>query len=111
MTAVGKVVGNGVDEAQVFRSRVNNVVNPLENIKYTDKVKRQMKQGDFHSFPETVDSFGADGKVTKILGGDGIARIKVEIPGSYKGRNGVFEYIIEPNNTVNHRFFRSIKEK
>lgn len=24
--------------------------NPIENIKYTDKVKAQMKQGDYHSF-------------------------------------------------------------
>ncbi|ONK25397.1 hypothetical protein BVE84_10115 [Streptococcus azizii] len=83
--------------------------NPLENIEYTDKVKKQMKQGDFHSFPEAVDSFGADGEITKIVGGDGITRTKVEISGSYKGREGVFEYIIEANNTVNHRFFRPLQ--
>ena len=34
---------------------------------------------------------------------------KLEIPGSYKGKDGVFEYIIEPDNTVNHRFFRPKK--
>ncbi|WP_228025418.1 hypothetical protein [Streptococcus ruminantium] len=92
--------------AKVVRSGSDNVKNPLENIVYTDKVKRQMEQGDFHSFPEAVDSFGSDGKITKIIGGDGIERTKVEISGSYKGRYGIFEYIIEPNNTVNHRFFR-----
>ncbi|MDQ8767810.1 hypothetical protein RFG22_08935 [Streptococcus ruminantium] len=92
--------------AKVVRSGSDNVKNPLENVVYTDKVKRQMEQGDFHSFPEAVDSFGSDGKITKIIGGDGIERTKVEISGSYKGRYGIFEYIIEPNNTVNHRFFR-----
>ena len=97
------------DGAKVVRNRGNNISNPLENIQYTDKVKKQMKQGDFHSFPEAVDSFGSDGKITQIIGGDGIPRTKVEIQGSYKGKEGVFEYIIEPDNTVNHRFFRPIK--
>lgn len=80
--------------------------NPLENIKYTDKVSEQMKQGDYHSFPESVEAFGADGKSTQIVGGDGITRTKIEIAGSYKGKNGTFEYIIEPDGkTVNHRLF------
>lgn len=65
-----------------------------------------MRQGDFHSFPDAVDSFGADGKITKITGGDGISRTKLEISGSFKGRDCVFEYIIESDYTVNHRFFR-----
>ncbi|HEM4031229.1 TPA: hypothetical protein U1V77_002221 [Streptococcus suis] len=95
------------DGARVVRSGgTNSIKNPLENIEYTDKVKTQMMQGDFHSFPESVDSFGSDGKVTEIIGGDGVVRIKVEISGSYKSRDGIFEYIIEPDNTVNHRFFR-----
>jgi hypothetical protein len=84
--------------------------NPLENIKYTDKVKAQMKQGDYHSFPESVDAFGADGKVTQITGGDNVVRTKVEIPGSYQGKEGIFEYIIEPDGvTCNHRLFRPNK--
>ncbi|WP_153308970.1 pre-toxin TG domain-containing protein [Streptococcus suis] len=95
------------DGARVVRSGgTNSIKNPLENIEYTDKVKMQMMQGDFHSFPESVDSFGSDGKVTEIIGGDGVVRTKVEISGSYKSRDGIFEYIIEPDNTVNHRFFR-----
>ena len=106
--AVDKVDDVG-DGAKVVRNRGNNISNPLENIQYTDKVKKQMKQGDFHSFPEAVDSFGSDGIITQIIGGDGIPRTKVEIQGSYKGKEGVFEYIIEPDNTVNHRFFRPIK--
>ena len=81
-------------------------VNPLEDITFTDKVKQQMKQGDLHSFPEAVESFGSEGKLSTITGGDGIVRKKLEIPGFYKGKDGVFEYIIEPDNTVNHRFFR-----
>ena len=79
----------------------------LENIKYTDKVKQQMRQGDYHAFPESVDTFGNQGKTTLITGGDGIIRTKVEIPGSYDGKSGIFEYIIEPDGiTVNHRLFQ-----
>lgn len=84
--------------------------NPLENIKFTDKVKEQMKQGDYHSFPDSVDGFGSNGKVTQITGGDKLVRTKVEIPGSYKGKDGVFEYIIEPDGvTCNHRLFKPNK--
>ena len=80
--------------------------NPLADIQYTDKVKSQMELGDYHSFSKYVDRFGANGNITNIIGGDGIVRIKVEIPGSYRGRDGVFQYIIEPDgSTCNHRLF------
>ena len=69
-----------------------------------------MKGNDYHEFPESVDAFGGDGKISTIVGGDGITRTKVEIPGSYKNKDGVFEYIIEPDGkTVNHRLFNSTK--
>ncbi len=84
--------------------------NPLENIKFTDKVKAQMKLGDYHSFPESVEGFGVNGKITKITGGDKIVRTKIEIPGSYKGKDGIFEYIIESDGvTCNHRLFKPNK--
>ena len=86
--------------------------NPLENISYTKKVLTQMsnKSDYFHSFPNAVDAFAKYGKKSEIIGNDGIKRVKIEIQGSYKNHDGVFEYIIEPDNTVNHRFFK-IKEK
>ena len=84
--------------------------NPLANIKYTDKVKAQAAKGDYHGFPESVDAFGGNGKVTKVTGGDGITRTKVEIQGSYNGEDGVFEYILEPDGvTCNHRLFKPTK--
>ena len=83
-----------------------NIDNPLENIKYTDKVKNQMKLGDYHAFPESVEGFGNDGKITTITGGDKITRTKIEISGSYADKDGVFQYIIEPDGvTCNHRLF------
>ena len=79
----------------------------FEGTKYTNKVKGQMKQGDFHSFPESVKGFQDAGKVSKLKGGDGVVREKLELPGSYRGRDGQFEFIKEPNKTINHRLFRS----
>lgn len=94
-------------DLQLFAEKTTNK-NPLENIQYTDKVKLQMKQADHHGFPESVSAFGGDGKVSSIIGGDKISRTKVEIPGSYMGKEGVFEYIIEADGkTVNHRYFRA----
>ncbi len=81
--------------------------NPLANIKYTDKVVEQMKQGDFHGFPDIVDNYGSNGIVESLKGGDDIVRTRISIPGNYKGKSGVFEYIIEPDGvTCNHRFFK-----
>ena len=82
----------------------------FEGTKYTDKVKGQMKQGDFHSFPESVTGFQDAGKITEITGGDGVVRDKLEIPGNYRGHDGNFEFIKEPNNTINHRVFRPNKD-
>ena len=80
--------------------------NPLEDIVYTDKVKEQMMLGDYHSFPEAVEGFGDMGKVSSIVGGDGVTRTLVEIEGSFMGKDGVFQYIIEPDGvTCNHRLF------
>ncbi|UNK63023.1 hypothetical protein [Buttiauxella ferragutiae] len=72
---------------------------------YTDKVKQQASSGDFHSFPESVDGHSDQGKISVITGGDGVERLKLEISGSYRGKEGVFEYIREPNGSINHRLF------
>lgn len=89
-------------------SEADTKFNPLIKIKYTDKVFRQMLSGDYHSFPLSVDSFGSEGQVKEIVGGDGVARIKVTIDGGFMKKDGVFEYIIERDGiTCNHRLFKS----
>jgi len=78
--------------------------------KYSQKVIKQMEMNDFHSFPESVKAFQKDGIVTTIKGKDGITRQVLRIPGSYKGKNGYFEFIKESDGTINHRYFQPIKE-
>ena len=114
-TAVGGITGGGFGAVGYkFSSFSNKKIptrkNPLSNIKYTNKVLKQATQEDFHGFPECVDSFGSYGTSSLLRGMDGIARTKVEIKGNYKGYDGAFEYIIEPDNTCNHRYFRANKK-
>ena len=87
-------------------TKINTLKNPLSNIEYTSKVQAQMELGDNHSFPKIVDNYGGLGLKENIIGGDGIMRTKVSISGAYNGKVGIFEYIIEPNGTCNHRLFK-----
>jgi hypothetical protein len=74
---------------------------------YTEKVLAQMKggAGDYHSFPELVKNYESLGTVKTITGGDGVVRDALEIPGSYGGRDSVFQFIKNPDGTINHRLF------
>ena len=58
----------------------------FENTRYTGKVERQMLNNDYHSFPESVTAFEKNGQVIQIIGGDGIKRSKLTIPGWYRGK-------------------------
>jgi hypothetical protein len=82
-----------------------NSHNPLANIRYSNKVKEQATFNDYHGFPEVVDAFGADGNAFQRIGGDGLTYTHVEISGGYMNEEGVFHYIIGPNNICNHRIF------
>lgn len=60
--------------------------NPLANITYNNKVLDQATWDEYHGFPESVDAFGADGTQSEIVGGDGITRTKIQIPGDIWGK-------------------------
>jgi hypothetical protein len=94
---------------QIVRKEGHLQNNPLKDTKYTKKVKDQRSKKDLHDFPDEVDNFAKNGTQTKINGGDGKVRTKVELKGSYRNKDGKFEWIIEPDNTVNHRLFRPKK--
>jgi hypothetical protein len=68
-----------------------------------------MNMGDFHGFPENVKAFEEVGNVVWKNSGDGIFRKWIQIPGGYKGKEGFFEFLIEPNGTINHRNFTPIR--
>jgi hypothetical protein len=97
-----KVDLTALSEDNISRLRTN----PLAKTEYNDKLLGQMRIGDFHSFPLVVDNFGGLGTTSPIKGGDGIIRTHIKLDGSYKGRDGFFEWIIEPDGkTIRHRLF------
>ena len=84
----------------------------FEGATYTPKVLQQASRGagEFHSFPESVAAFESAGTVRAMTGGDKVVRQVLEIPGSYRSANGnmsdgVFQWIKNPDNTINHRLF------
>jgi len=82
----------------------------LTGIEYTPEVLEQMANSSdlHHSFPSIIDDIASThGNVGQFAGSkDGVVRTVVELPGSINGKQGVYQWIIEPNGvTVNHRFF------
>ncbi len=110
-------VGKNIDRVSGSAKRISKIgdevlfPNPLSNTCYNSKVIDDMRLNvitalpDFHAFPRIVDNYAKFGRIEPILGGDGIVRAKVILPGGYQRRDGWFEWIIEPDRTVNHRIF------
>lgn len=109
------LIYDGVATALPFLPAGSSAVIKAENFfdgaKYTQKVKIQASSGDYHSFPQSVDGFAKHGTVSKITEKDGVVRDKLEIPGSYRGKKGVFEYIRELNSNIKTMFKTKDKEK
>ncbi|MEM7110016.1 MAG: hypothetical protein AAF519_17445 [Bacteroidota bacterium] len=60
----------------------------------------------FHGFPKSVDSYATKfGKWSTKVGRDGKTYQWLEMPGSYGGKTGTFEFIKDANGVINHRFF------
>jgi len=107
-TQVGRAARMVGKAAKTASKATNTAEDFFAGTKYTGKVLGQMKKGDFHAFPKSVEGFQGAGKVTTITGGDGVRRSMLKIPGDYRGRTGVFEFIKEADGTINHRLFRPL---
>jgi len=106
----------GVDFGAAFVPGVTGagiVVRAGKNInkfKYTPKVLKQIESDIYHGFPSIIDEMAINyGKKEKIIGGDGIERTRIILPGAINGKKGRYEWIVEPDGSVNHRFFRISK--
>ena len=58
-----------------------------------------------HGFSKIVDNYAGLGQKELIKGKDGISRLKISLEGSYKDQEGHFEWILESDQSVNHRLF------
>ena len=80
----------------------------FQGAKYSTKVLNQLNKVDdiYHAFPRNVDGFAAKyGKLSTKIGSSGNTFQWLELPGSYGGKTGTFEYIKDVNGLINHRFF------
>ncbi|MBV8619168.1 MAG: Ig-like domain repeat protein [Curvibacter sp.] len=102
----GEVLGAGLGGGFAAKTAATVEKEFFAGTKYTDKVLGQMKQGDFHAFPESVKGFQDAGQLSKLTGGDGVVRDMLKIPGKYKGKEGMFEFIKEADGSINHRLFK-----
>ena len=98
-------IGNSTVSSPSIPNQLSTQTNPLQTITYTDKVKAQMQQGDYHAFPSIVDNYGSHGVQTTFQGGDGNMYNKLSISGSYDGKDGFFVYIWDEMGQCNHRLF------
>jgi len=73
--------------------------------RYSDSVIMKMSRDKMHNFPHEVEAFESMGTKTLTKGGDGRMYERLEIRGSYQGRDGVFEFIKNNDNIITHRFF------
>lgn len=105
---VPKLIKKGAGK---LKEALEKKVDPLKGTKYSKKVLRQMQPNlktgkpDYHGFPKEVDNHAKFGRQETIVGRDGVKRTKVSVKGSYQGKEGDFEWIVEPDKTVNHRLF------
>ena len=101
--AIFQKIGSSILKQSVKREAKKNFFN---NAKIASNVERKIAQGDLHSFPTSVDGYATKfGKFSYIKGGDRQTYFQLIMKGSYRGKNGKFEYIKDKNNYINHRFF------
>ncbi len=80
----------------------------FKGAKYSDKVVRQMSKANdiYHAFPKSVEGYATKfGKWSTKIGADGKLYQWLEVPGSYAGKTGTFEFIKDVNGVITHRFF------
>ena len=60
-----------------------------------------------HSFPDIVDNYAGYASSFTIVGGDGKERTLLQLEGSLNGTPGIFEWIVDPDESrgVTHRRF------
>jgi hypothetical protein len=69
----------------------------------------KMGQKDFHNFPSMVEKFEDAGTISTIKDFKGVDHYQLNIPGSYGGKSGNFEFIKTQDNIITHRLFRPDK--
>ena len=81
-----------------------DISNPvLDNI----RTGSALKGDSLHAFNDIIDNYAGDATEFLLTGGDGVKRTLYQLEGSLNGKQGIFEWIIDPDPTkgVTHRRF------
>ncbi|WP_077611772.1 hypothetical protein [Clostridium sp. Marseille-P2415] len=80
---------------------INNPV--LDNIRSGSA----LKEDSLHAFNDIIDNYAGQATEFPLVGGDGVERSLYQIEGSLNGKNGIFEWIVDPDPVkgVTHRRF------
>ena len=85
------------------------VTNPVtSNIRSGKALWKSADESDAqHYFPRIVDNHALDGSSFTLTGGDGVERTLYQVEGSLNGKEGIFEWIVDPDPAkgVTHRRF------
>ena len=71
------------------------------------RTRSALKTDSDHAFPDIVDNYAGLASRFTIVGGDGKERLLLQLEGSLNGEPGIFEWIVDPDETlgVTHRRF------
>lgn len=88
----------------------NTAAKFFEGTTLADRVVGQMKLGDNHAFPASVDGFAARyGTASTVMDSRGNPVQMLTVDGAYNGAKGTFEYIKNQAGQIYHRFFNAPK--
>jgi hypothetical protein len=74
-------------------------------IKEAQATGSALKIDALHRVPSfVVDGIAEKGRMFSIKGGDGIWRNLTQMPGEVNGKNGVFDWLVDGDKLVYHRF-------
>ncbi|MBQ3600182.1 MAG: pre-toxin TG domain-containing protein, partial [Lachnospiraceae bacterium] len=95
------VYGKVISESGGKTADINNPI--LDNI----RTGSALKDDSLHAFNDIIDNYASDATKFLLIGGDGVERILYQIEGSLNGKQGIFEWIVDPNPAkgITHRRF------
>lgn len=98
------------DKARTVRFNVKGGSNTVDiNNPVLDNIRTgsALKDDSLHAFNDIIDNYVDYATKFSVTGGDGVERTLYQIEGSLNGKQGIFEWIVDPDPTkgVTHRRF------
>lgn len=82
-------------------------IRAVQKIAVSRRVGSALKKDAYHRGASFLSRLQLSrGRLFSITGNDGVKRSLFQVRGGLNGRQGVFEYIIEPNGSISHQIFK-----